>query len=256
MLKKADDLQTALLDYRNTPPQGHTPSPAQRMLCRRTRTTLPTPDHLLKPSPLNPEMVAQELSLKRTASKQYYDRSASKTHSRLRIGSRVYAKPPATQKSRSWICGTIISRDTPRSYTIQTPINSIRRNRVHIKPAAPQSNLPTLDSTPPSSCEPNPPSRNFPIASPTEENSNHSAPPVQTLLQQPATETATPSETEGPATRANTGDNTENPASETNQVRPLRPTPESTTSETSPENTRTRTRIIKPPSRFRDYELT
>ena len=65
MLKKADDLQTALLIYRNTPPQGHTSSPAQRMLCRRTRFTLPTPDHLLKLSPLNPEMITQELSLKR-----------------------------------------------------------------------------------------------------------------------------------------------------------------------------------------------
>ena len=42
MLKKSDDLQTALLNYRNTPPKGHTYSPAQRMMSRRTRTTLPT----------------------------------------------------------------------------------------------------------------------------------------------------------------------------------------------------------------------
>ena len=62
-LKKADDLQNTLLNYWNTPPHGHTYSPAQRMLCRRRRTTLPTPDHLLKTSPLNPEMVARELSL-------------------------------------------------------------------------------------------------------------------------------------------------------------------------------------------------
>ena len=45
MLKKADDLQTALLHYRNIPPQGDTSLPAQRMLCRRIRTMLPTPDH-------------------------------------------------------------------------------------------------------------------------------------------------------------------------------------------------------------------
>ena len=137
MLKKADDLQTALLNYWNTPPQGHTSSPTQRMLYRGTRTTLPTPDHLPKPSPLNLEMVTQE----RATNKQYCNRSPSKPHSPLRIGSRVYAKPPATQKSRPWICGTIISQDTPRSYTIQTLNNSICRNRVHINPAVPQPNL-------------------------------------------------------------------------------------------------------------------
>ena len=122
---------------------------------------------------------------------------------------------------------------------------------VHIKPAVPHPNLPTLDRTPLPSLKPHPPSRNSPIASPTEENSTQSKPPVQTPLQQPATETATPNETESPETHADTSDNTDNPVSEANQVR-LRPSPESATTE----NTRTRTRIIKPPSRFRDYELT
>ena len=129
--------------------------------------------------------------------------------------------------------------DTLRSYTIQTPKNSIRRNRVHIKPVVPHPNLQRLDSTPLPSREPHPLNRNSPIASRTEENSNQSQSPVQTPVQS-ATETATPNETE-------------NPVSETSQVRP---TPENTTSEISPEMTRTRTRIIKPPLRFRDYELT
>ena len=40
MLKKSD-LLTGLLDHRNTPPQGMTYSPAQRFLCRRTRSNLP-----------------------------------------------------------------------------------------------------------------------------------------------------------------------------------------------------------------------
>ena len=154
-------------------------------------------------------------------SKQYHDRSASKPHSPLRIGSHVYVKPPATQKSWPWICATIISQDTPRSYTTQTLNNSIHTNCVHIKPAVPHPNLPTLDSTLLSSRESYPPSRNCPIASQTEENSTPSQPHVQTLLQQPATETATPNEAESPATQANTSDNIENPASEANQVRQL-----------------------------------
>ena len=53
MLKKSDDFQIVLLNYRNTPPKGHTYSPAQRIVSRRTRTSLPTPDHLLEPMSIN-----------------------------------------------------------------------------------------------------------------------------------------------------------------------------------------------------------
>ena len=146
----------------------------------------------------------------------------------------------------------------PRSYTMQTPNNSIRRTHVHIKLAILHANLPTLDSTPLSSREPHHPSRTSPIASPTEENNtqSHSQSPVQILLQLPAMETITPNEPESPATHANTSDNTENSASKAKQVRTLRPAPESATSDNPTENTRMRTQIIKPPLRFRDYELT
>jgi len=36
VLKKSDDFQIALHNYRNTPPKGHTYSPAQCMVSRRT----------------------------------------------------------------------------------------------------------------------------------------------------------------------------------------------------------------------------
>ena len=47
MLKKSD-LLTGLLDHRNTPPQGMTYSPAQRFLCRRTKSTLPIAECVTK----------------------------------------------------------------------------------------------------------------------------------------------------------------------------------------------------------------
>ncbi len=88
------------------------------------------------------------------------------------------------------------------------------------------------------------------MAPPTEETSNHTKPHVQTpLLQQPETENTTTNETESSASHANTSNNAENPASEATQVRPFGST-------TSPGITRTRTQIIKPPSRFTEYELT
>ena len=153
-LKKSTDLQSALLNYRNTPPQGLTYSPAQRMLCRRTRTTLPTPNHLIKPSPVNLAVVTQELTLKRAASKRYYDSSPTKVHPELAVGSSVYAKPPPTQRGQSSIQGTILSQDRPRSYTIQTPNSNIRRNRVHITPTVEQSPPPTQTTPPPLIQEP------------------------------------------------------------------------------------------------------
>lgn len=59
ILKIADNFHTAM--YRNTPPQGHTYSPAQGMFFRWTRTTLPTDNRLLLPTMLNFEVVDKEI---------------------------------------------------------------------------------------------------------------------------------------------------------------------------------------------------
>ena len=64
MHKKSDDLQTTLLNCRNTPPKGHTYSSAQ---CMVSHQTLPTPDHLLEPIPVNSAIVSAEIKSKRNA---------------------------------------------------------------------------------------------------------------------------------------------------------------------------------------------
>ena len=48
-LKKSPDIHAAPLNYRNTPQQGHIHSPAQKMISRRTSTTLPTNRAALAP---------------------------------------------------------------------------------------------------------------------------------------------------------------------------------------------------------------
>ena len=98
MLEKADDFHSAMLIYRNTPPQGHSYSPAQLMLLRRTRTTLPTTDQLLTSTMLNFRIVEEEISKKRRDSKTYYDKSASVEQGALMIGTYAYAKPPPHQR--------------------------------------------------------------------------------------------------------------------------------------------------------------
>ena len=80
MLKKANDFHSALHLDRNTPPRGHTYSPAQSMFLRRTRTLLPTTDHLLAPTMINFDIVKEDILKKRHDSKTYYDKSAGVEH--------------------------------------------------------------------------------------------------------------------------------------------------------------------------------
>ena len=137
MLKKSDDFQTALLNYRNTPPKGHTYSPAQRMMNRRTRTALPTSDHLLTPTAISSNTITEEIKAKRSTSKAHYDKTAGHEHHLINIGEFVYARSPPSQPGNPWVYGHVTDIHHPRSYTIKTPSSTIRRNRTHVRRAAP-----------------------------------------------------------------------------------------------------------------------
>ncbi|XP_048251811.1 uncharacterized protein K02A2.6-like [Haliotis rufescens] len=136
MMKKSDDKELAFLNYRNSPQKGHTYSPAQRMMNRRTRTLLPTPNQLLQPQVVDPEIVYREIRGKRISSKTQYDRLSGTEHEPIETGSYVYAKPPPNQRGKPWAYGQVIHKDNTRSYKIKTPGSTLRRNRVQIKPAA------------------------------------------------------------------------------------------------------------------------
>ena len=137
ILKKSDDFHAGLLNYRNTPQQGHHYSPVQRMMNHRTRTLVPTSNTLLAPVLVNTEIVSDDISQKRRAAKLNYDRNTGDSHSLLEPGSYCYVKPPPTKKGSAWSYGEIMSRDQNRSYTISTPTSVLRRNRIHIRQAAP-----------------------------------------------------------------------------------------------------------------------
>ena len=125
-----------LLLYGNTPPRGHTYSPAQRMFLRRTRTLLPTTDHLLAPAMINFDIVKEDILKKRHDSKTYYDKSADVEHEPVQVGSCAYAKPSPRYRGKPWIDGEVIKTDNGRSYTVRTSHGTlIRRNRVQLKPA-------------------------------------------------------------------------------------------------------------------------
>ena len=93
-----NDFYLALLNVQNTPQERHNTSPAQRMMNRSTRTTLPMSARLLKP-----HMVQNSLKsiFQRQAKQQkYYDRG-SKALQQLHEGNRVKIQP-VTSGQRFW----------------------------------------------------------------------------------------------------------------------------------------------------------
>ena len=136
MLKKSSDIEAALLNYRNTPQQGHSYSPAQRMMNHRTRTLLPTSNILLRSKAVDTERVTTEIVQKRVDAKRNYDRTAGVELQPLNVGSYAYVKPPPSRRGREWSYGQVTETNGNRSYTIKTPFSTVRRNRSQITPAA------------------------------------------------------------------------------------------------------------------------
>ena len=142
ILLTAEDVDLALLSVRNTPPAGHTYSPAQRGSNGRTlRTDLPQSSATLEPRTPHPDTVVLEHLRRKSQQKKAYDKHAGPPLPKLPPGSYVYAKPPPTSSAKAWIPGEIVGPAGPRSYLIQTGTSQIRRNRVQLQLAPPQSSL-------------------------------------------------------------------------------------------------------------------
>lgn len=137
MLKKRESFDCALLNYRNTPPKEHTYSLTQRMLYRCPRMLLPMSDALLSPRTIDVNTVLQEIRAKWCSSKQHYDKSATQANDEVDVGSFIYAKPLPHRRGKPWQYDKVVQKDSHRSYMVDTHGSTIRRNRIHIKPATP-----------------------------------------------------------------------------------------------------------------------
>lgn len=142
--KAGTDQYIALLDHRNTPSQGLTTSPAQRFLNRRTRTLLPTSNELLKPEIID-DQAKKDLKLKKQA--EHYDKTARDLRP-LKQGDTVRIKPLFGNR-RTWDKAVVQEQIGERSYAVQTPQGTYRRNRVHLRrtpespPDVPRREAPT-----------------------------------------------------------------------------------------------------------------
>ena len=122
------DPYQALLDFRNTPTQGMSVIPAQRLLGRRTKTTLPTHPNLLVPAfPDSSEQLGEE----KTKQVRRYNKSA-KDLPTLQEGDTVMIQP--RRSGALWTKAIVVKRLSRRSYRVRTLDGAVyRRNRRQLR---------------------------------------------------------------------------------------------------------------------------
>nr|XP_006820942.1 PREDICTED: uncharacterized protein K02A2.6-like [Saccoglossus kowalevskii] len=74
--REGSDLYLNLLNLRNVPSDNTLGSPAQRLMSRRTRTSVPISKPLLNPHIKNSRKISSQLSKKRGQKKKHFDKSA------------------------------------------------------------------------------------------------------------------------------------------------------------------------------------
>ena len=179
ILKKPPDIYLALLNIRNTPPRDHSFSPVQRLMSRRTRSTLPLSEELLRPAIADPHTVSSEINHRKIGSKAQNEKHSQAPLKPLPRGSHVHAKPQPSQRGYPCIYGKIINSTAPRSCDISTCNFVLRRSRAQLRPNAP----PEHTSTQP----PNLPLMQPSIPAPSEGQATQQPPAVPLQIERPIT---------------------------------------------------------------------
>lgn len=122
----------AIRNYRATPHTTTGASPAQLLMGRNIRTSLPTLPHNLKPEwPDQDKIRAKDTQQKLSQAKFYNRRHGVRALAPLKPGDPVTIKIDSQKQWNDQ--GTIKSlASTPRSYMIDTPKGEFRRNRRHL----------------------------------------------------------------------------------------------------------------------------
>ena len=118
----------ALLDWRNTPSEGIGSSPAQRIMGRRCKTTLPISDALLRPS-FCVGKDASALQTQKQRQVRYYNRTCRKART-FQTGDVVRMRCPG---SKLWTPGEVVRKVAPRSLDIDVGGTLYRRNQRHMR---------------------------------------------------------------------------------------------------------------------------
>ncbi|UYV80018.1 K02A2.6-like [Cordylochernes scorpioides] len=127
ILKKNQDPSLGLLEYRSTPLENGY-SPAELLMGRKLRTTLPIAPENLNPKLVDSQTLKRKEGRRRKDMKSRYDRRCGATDmEELSEGDTVWITD-----MRTW--GIVKQKaSTPRSYMVDTPVGTLRRNRFHLR---------------------------------------------------------------------------------------------------------------------------
>ncbi|UYV66085.1 hypothetical protein LAZ67_4000114 [Cordylochernes scorpioides] len=127
ILKKNQDPSLGLLEYRSTPLENGY-SPAELLMGRKLRTTLPIAPENLNPKLVDSQTLKRKEGRRRKDMKSRYDRRCGATDmEELSEGDTVWITD-----MRTW--GVVKQKaSTPRSYMVDTPVGTLRRNRFHLR---------------------------------------------------------------------------------------------------------------------------
>ncbi|UYV83714.1 hypothetical protein LAZ67_23002282 [Cordylochernes scorpioides] len=127
ILKKNKDPSLGLLEYRSTPLENGS-SPAELLMGRKLRTTLPIAPENLNSRLVDSQTLKRKEGGRRKDMKSRYDRRCGATDmEELSEGDTVWITD-----MRTW--GIVKQKaSTPRSYMVDTPVGTLRRNRFHLR---------------------------------------------------------------------------------------------------------------------------
>ena len=140
LLKKADDPLLALLAYRSTPlKNGY--SPAELLMCRRLRTTVPVvPEQLQPKMPDYGSLARREREMRMQQKHTFDQRHKARRLDPLAPGDLVWIPQNQTE-------GTVVTEVAPRSYQVTTPSGVLRRNHRQLRLLPPSHNSTCGDDT-------------------------------------------------------------------------------------------------------------
>ena len=145
-----EDQYMALLNLRNTPEEGLTYSPSQRLMGRRTRTILPSQDSLLLPEIIDYEEEKKLLEQRsKNIGKKFDHRNEP---SQLRKEDKIRMQPIGLNtRNKPWKEATVKRQLSSRSYEVESKDGrTYRRDRQHLKlqksPVTENKDIPVSDT--------------------------------------------------------------------------------------------------------------
>ena len=142
ILRKTDDPYLGLLAYRSTPLENGY-SPAELLMGRKIRSTVPVIPKLLHPElPNHSQLCSKERKIRDRQKRNFDSSHQARSLEPLVPGETVWLPDSASEENTA-----------PRTYIVQTPTGQFWRNRRHIVSMPPDISDQTYISQPPTSLE-------------------------------------------------------------------------------------------------------